>query len=630
MATKWPNPSPQPKFYETVNIRELRYASDTISRKFQDGRSLHQLVEDLFEGIADPMTHPDLELDVVEYENMLYCLNNRRLWCLNHWAKSTGQHYSTKVKIRVYDWMDSPAFFQSRKTTPNCGQAVFFRQDDEDEDEMNTRLPRQMNMSKRKSEYIHVVCDGVHVDILTGARWILRESAMESAILDEEFSARQQWSAQFSVWHAKNQSADAAVLTAIKLAKLWVCKVGFPLWNALLRPRGFLIETIVQHVCRSSRTASCTGWDFFVQFLRFCSKEPAMDPIMWQWQRYFDHPDINWGSGPRVLDPLNPTNNLARQFRYWEDFRKQAKTSLERILERSLRSGSDMPSDPARDSSSAPAAGKEELRRSLTMLGVPVRSIEGLLDEKRHGFTSLELLCRYAKEKDLEDVGLNTVQRRRLMEAIQPGGCIFRKSYNQGSPDMDEVQPQEPRESARQREGRSTRWNRAGAGYEASVSEASHASHSSLISCPVRGGDRCFVVGTLVPTPDALLRVEDLHKRDVLIGKSGRLLTVQQVQRHPTAWHSLVTLRTEAASLTVTESHRVMVVTAEGYETDRKASQLIAGDRVSCAQGPSILRSVARSCEQMEIVEVVVRPDEPFESYPPPSDSIFSKGRAPE
>lgn len=289
-----------------------------------------------------------------------------------------------------------------------------------------------------------------------------------------------------------------------------------------------------------------------------------------------------------------------------------------------------MPSGPERDSSSGPAAGKEEVRRSLTMLGVPVSSIEGLLDEERHGFTSLELLCRYAKEKDFEDVGLNTVQRRRLMEAIQPGGCIFRMSHDQGRRDMDAAQPQEPSQSARQREGRSTRWNRAGAGYEASVSEASHASHSSLISCPARGGDRCFVVGTLVPIPDALLRVEDLHTRDVLIGKSGRLLTVQQVQRYPRAWHNLVTLRTEAASLTVTESHRVMVVTAEGYETDRRASELRAGDRVSCAQGPSILRSVARSCEQMEIVEVLLMPDEPFESYPPPVDSIFSLGRAPE
>ena len=278
------------------------------------------------------------------------------------------------------------------------------------------------------------VCDGVHVDILTGTKWADSDATkLVPWILAEDFGARQQWSAQISAWHARQQTGNAASMIAAKLAKLWVRKVAFPLWNALLRPRGFMIEMIVKHVCESNRRAERSGWDGFVEFLRFCSTEP-MEPIMWEWRNYCDHPRINWGSGPRVLDPLNPTNNLARQFRFWEDLHKLAKESLERIMHvsssksyRDWWGGSATPEPEV-----GPAADMQEVRRALAALDIPSRSIEALLDETWHGFTSLEFLCKYAKEQDLEDVGLNTVQRRRLMEAIQAGGIIFGKLRDEG------------------------------------------------------------------------------------------------------------------------------------------------------------------------------------------------------
>lgn len=85
IATKWPNPPPKPVQTMVKRASELRFASDSISDHFADGRPLMNLVHDIMLKAIDPYVHPNMILDCVRlpHSNALYCLNNRRLWCLN-------------------------------------------------------------------------------------------------------------------------------------------------------------------------------------------------------------------------------------------------------------------------------------------------------------------------------------------------------------------------------------------------------------------------------------------------------------------------------------------------------------------------------------------------------------------
>ena len=383
------------------------------------------------------------------------------------------------------------------------------------------------------------VCDGVHVDVLTGSRYSGPDPGMEFMILNEEYTARQRWYAQISVWHTQQQTGNPLEMTAAKLAKLWVHKVAFPLWNALLRPRGFMIETMVKHVCQSGSNVSRSGWDVFVDFLRFCSKEELM--VMWNWREYSDHPRISWGSGPRVLDPLNPTNNLARQFRYWEDLRKQARETLGRILHVSpslwTTGGMLFETDTVASRSPSPKVRLEEVQRALSGLGLPQGSIQALLNK---GFTSLEYLCEFLEAQDLEDrrLKLNLVQRRVVLKAVNVGGSIHRKlQVEDRLPAVTEDLPRVDTPCSETRE-------------------------ASFMSCPagVAQEGRCFVPGTLLPTPgEVWQKVEDLRVNQVLLGRD-KMLKMVRIQTHEKGLRWLITLQTEATTLQVTESHRVVVM----------------------------------------------------------------------
>merc|ERR1712187_964713 len=85
-------------------VRALKYTQQNIGPNFQDGRPLNQLVADLQSGKVDPARH--LCLEVVKRwergEEVLYSLDNRRLYCLKQFQDLIEM--DVLVQVRLYEW----------------------------------------------------------------------------------------------------------------------------------------------------------------------------------------------------------------------------------------------------------------------------------------------------------------------------------------------------------------------------------------------------------------------------------------------------------------------------------------------------------------------------------------------
>lgn len=202
---KWPEPAPKPMITTIKKVSELRYASDTISDEFWDGKSLRGLVDDITSYTINLSTHEKMILDCVEVpvrrfskerqwdqwvgseagcQGTIYCLNNRRLWCIKESSEKMGR--DLPVRVKIYRFSDCAEFWQSRITTVNGGHRVSIRRLQEDSDLPTGDMPERMYIakSKRKSEYLHLIVDGFHVDVLASCTPTLCGERLADALLN--------------------------------------------------------------------------------------------------------------------------------------------------------------------------------------------------------------------------------------------------------------------------------------------------------------------------------------------------------------------------------------------------------------------------------------------------------------
>ncbi|CAE8599472.1 unnamed protein product [Polarella glacialis] len=443
-----------------VPIEKLLYSHDTISHKFKDGKLLSDLVDQLRSGTVDHLSHADLELQVVlvnapqtlrgKNRDKMFCLNNRRLWCFKKLA-SAGQ--LTDVRVCLYNYETDPPFFGSRLTTVNGGVSVDFREQSADDfvpDPLDSSdMVQNVQLCSTKGEVIHLQCDGIGVDVLVSATKTLKPPRLEEAALETKFGLRHVWAAVFLYQHnfCDELKLKSEVRDAVRIAKEWCERVAFPKWNPKCRPRGFLIELLVVYVASSLVMSS--PWDIFCSWLNLCARQ-TLPQIKWKWTNLGDHPRVNWGNGPLVLDPCNPTNNVARQFRHWSDLRSYAAESLKKIRSAVLQAStkdaktprahkadadhreSHFPqfaahrevrgSDGVRDLPKTVCASPLEVRVVLEQLSLPLDGIQCLIQD---GFDSLDWLYEHITEQDMEEAGMNKVQRRQLSKALERGGHIY-------------------------------------------------------------------------------------------------------------------------------------------------------------------------------------------------------------
>lgn len=619
LVTKWPDPPPRPKLEKVARVSELRYASDTISYHFGDGKPLEGLVSDIQQKKINVLHHENLILECVALpeKKALYCLNNRRLWCLK---QCDAENPPLCVRVKVYDFSDSAAFFQSRITSVNDGLKVLIRKSKGgDGCRLEEDMPETLHISsKRKAEYIHLTCDGFQVDVLISCTPTLSGKKLGEEILKEDWGQRHRWAAVCAAAHSKMLQLSSMQCKAVKLAKLWAWYVAFPRWDEKRRPRSFLIELIVRHICLSAKSMS--AWDIFLEFLRFCAAK-KIQPIMWDWTELGKDPRLNWGEGPRIIDPLNPTNNVARPFRFWSFLRKYARQSLQKMgyavciaSQKSQREWSE--DDEAIPK--VPPPNPDEVRKVLQKMHLPTDAVERLLDS---GFTSLEVLCQLGTKSDFLEAGMNKVQSRLLWKALRDRGYIFKKLESAGRASQATSQALQIDVSSYSEQDTSH------------VDEPESSDEAIPLNCyPAQGQEgmaRCFLFGTLVPVlGGGKIAVEELQEgRDTIIAASGRPLLVKSVKTHDLGWKWLVELTAQGARLTVTETHRMQRLEKSKW-VDVKARDLKKGDMVLCTNGGSKLEAVDHLSQQAKTVEVVVHPDEVFQAFHAPSTSFLCKGQA--
>lgn len=315
----------------TVPLETLLYSHDTISKRFADGRRLADLVKNLSCDERYHLDNPNLCLECFRHSGQIHCLNNRRLWCLKQCQRL---HPSRSIQVRIWFGRDASQA-RNRFTSVNGGVNVHFRSNESD-DESDAPTGDDLNSVKvRKSRgaYIRAECDGVRVDILVGFK-LAAEALTEQAMAASSKQDREHLAAACAVEHTK-LSWSSSTCEAIRLAKLWINRVAFPQWDNQFRPKGFLIELMVSHVGKVSWTRD--AWDIFRRWLELCASA-VIPPIYGKWQHHHQlRTSSKRSATPLVLDPCNPTNNVAQPFRRWSDLQRYAESSLRMIRAEQLK-----------------------------------------------------------------------------------------------------------------------------------------------------------------------------------------------------------------------------------------------------------------------------------------------------
>jgi len=87
------------KVYEIVPVRDVLFTQDSIGSRFTDGRTFEDLIEGLQSGAIVPLSAGFLTLTAVNVDGKNFCMNNRRLWCLQEYQKTVNKTVCVRLRI---------------------------------------------------------------------------------------------------------------------------------------------------------------------------------------------------------------------------------------------------------------------------------------------------------------------------------------------------------------------------------------------------------------------------------------------------------------------------------------------------------------------------------------------------
>ncbi|CAE8705043.1 unnamed protein product [Polarella glacialis] len=170
------------------------------------------------------------------------------------------------------------------------------------------RLPEAGSNIENRGTYLHGSHNGVSFDVLLGVDLEDDLSALREA---QPGPPRARFSGSFVRLHTAFVAGAQVNKDGVRLAKWWVRHV-LQLGAAVQRPRGFLIELVAVYASRSRRLNSAQ--ETLIAILEhFVSWQLLQITWSWaeaDWQQF--HPPARL---PIILDPCNPTNNVARTLR---------------------------------------------------------------------------------------------------------------------------------------------------------------------------------------------------------------------------------------------------------------------------------------------------------------------------
>jgi len=155
-------------------------------------------------------------------------------------------------------------------------------------------------------------------------------------------------------------------------------------------------------------------------------------------------------------------------------------------------------------------------------------------------------------------------------------------------------------------------------------------SANSIISESTSGADqpqRCFLSNALFrSTENTFVPARLLQSGDLIRGMDGTVPVEVVSAQLFTGDVSIVDLLTTSASLRVTSSHRVPTRRGQSMQTV-PASGLREGDAVFCTGGMmEQLVPVRMSSEDVEVAQIIFRPDVAVKAFCPPAPAILSNG----
>jgi len=102
-------------------VSHVRFTQKSVKNRFQDGRSLDHLVDQLKSGDVDSESADFLALSAVRMDGIFWSWDNRRLLCLKRFQQSVP--HVVYAQLHMYDWDR----FRQRLDTENGGQSVRVR-----------------------------------------------------------------------------------------------------------------------------------------------------------------------------------------------------------------------------------------------------------------------------------------------------------------------------------------------------------------------------------------------------------------------------------------------------------------------------------------------------------------------
>lgn len=116
-----------------VDASEIRFCQRSMKRRFQDGRSLEELIRSLMAGRIDPLEAGFLKLTVVEKKDenkrlALFSKDNRRLYCLKEYQKRIN-FQPVPVRVKVLPWLTvmEACMFRRNYDTETDGHQILLR-----------------------------------------------------------------------------------------------------------------------------------------------------------------------------------------------------------------------------------------------------------------------------------------------------------------------------------------------------------------------------------------------------------------------------------------------------------------------------------------------------------------------
>jgi len=116
-----------------VDAGDIRFSQRSMKRRFQDGRSLEELIMGLVQGVYNSMTEEFLKLTVVEKKDSagnptIYSKDNRRLYCLQEYQRRIC-NAPVPVRVRILPWQDvvDACKFQRNYDTEMDGHDIVIR-----------------------------------------------------------------------------------------------------------------------------------------------------------------------------------------------------------------------------------------------------------------------------------------------------------------------------------------------------------------------------------------------------------------------------------------------------------------------------------------------------------------------